>query len=79
MDILSDGLCWWAPKALSCGPKLVHVGLKPHSLSLGLISLYWALYDWVSLQATWHVVFIYLLLYCSKPLSFGVDPNGPSI
>ena len=34
-DILSSGFCWWAPKVLSCGSKLVHVGLKPLSFSLG--------------------------------------------
>ena len=73
MDVLSNGFCWWAPKALSCGPKLVHVGLKPHSLNLGLISLYCALYDWASLQVTWHVVF--LSLYCSKPLSVWCRPQ----
>ena len=38
-DILSSGFCWWASKALSCGPKLVHVGVKLHFLSLGLIGL----------------------------------------
>ena len=36
-DILSSEFCWWAPKALTCGPKLVHVGLKPLSFSLGWI------------------------------------------
>ena len=35
VDILGYGSCWWAPKALSCEPKLLHVGLKPHPLSLG--------------------------------------------
>ncbi|CBI18273.3 unnamed protein product, partial [Vitis vinifera] len=46
-----------------CGPKLIHVGLKPYLLSLGLTSLYssWALCEWAPLQAIGCLVLLYFM------------------
>ena len=47
VDILGSGLCWWAPKTLTCGLKFVFVGFKPFSFSLGLLVMFvWASYIW---------------------------------
>ena len=52
----------WAMVSV-CGPKLIHVGLKPYLLSLGLTSLYssWALCEWAPLQAIWCLVLLYFM------------------
>ncbi|CBI22156.3 unnamed protein product, partial [Vitis vinifera] len=48
VDILGSGLCWWAPKTLTCGLKFVFVGFKPFSFSLGLLVMFvWTSYVWV--------------------------------
>ena len=82
VDILSSGFCWWTPKALSCGPKLVYVGLKPLSFSLGWIgnvrlSLLWLGFVEGYLAHFYIYIYIYLFIFMALDLClFGVDPIG---
>ena len=77
-DILSSEFCWWAPKALTCGPKLVHVGLKPLSFSLGWIGNARLGFPWLGFAEGYLALYLFIYFYGSRPLFVWCRPHWPS-